>query len=446
MDEAWHLSACVAGAYDNSPNLAHEAVFSLEFQMLQRGWPVGTALGALPYVQKSLGVGRPACREAITILEARGLLDVRRGPGGGLFVSAPPLEEVTGMMLMYLALSGAGSSVIREFRMLVWQMVVNSALDRDVRGFLPDAGSGEGFAMKLAQKLNHQGLVMAASLAEMLVRMCGGPAMPEMDLELSRAMLAGDRVGSMARIAQMVQQGEIADPMNALELIERGHSWSGRKPAIGLAARMIREMSQGKDRHEAEWQTADRLGYSDAVVRQARRVLQDLGILRCQQGRKGAVWTAPTSPAGVIRLLAPCIMARGVSVEHNIEVASYLADCAPVLAARRVREKSPGLCFAPKDIEGQNEALRIENLMLDLCGNPLLAMLVRGLGMANIFVDGLPKWNSFQVNVGEFNRRILKAIMAGDEEGAAGLAAQKSASLRRCADLVRSEPELAPVP
>jgi len=55
-------------------NLAHEAVSAVEMHLLQKGWPVGEALGAFPDVQKGLGLGRPACREAMIILEARGSL------------------------------------------------------------------------------------------------------------------------------------------------------------------------------------------------------------------------------------------------------------------------------------------------------------------------------------------------------------------------------------
>ena len=88
-DDARRLTSCIIGAEVPTGNLAHEAVSAMEMHLLQRGWPVGEVLGALPDVQKGLGLGRPTCREAMIILEARGLLDVRRGPGGGLFVAAP---------------------------------------------------------------------------------------------------------------------------------------------------------------------------------------------------------------------------------------------------------------------------------------------------------------------------------------------------------------------
>ena len=131
-DAAQRLTSCITGAEDPTGNLAHQAVSAVERHLLQRGWPVGEALGALPDVQKGLGLGRPACREAMIILEARGLLDIRRGPGGGLFVAAPTAEDVVGAMLMYLTISGVGRDCIQEFRLLVWRMVIEAAIDRRV--------------------------------------------------------------------------------------------------------------------------------------------------------------------------------------------------------------------------------------------------------------------------------------------------------------------------
>ena len=86
IDELQRISGCMLGEVAPA-SLAHEAVLDMEMGLLRQGWPVGQSLGALPDVRKRLGLGRPAFREAVTILEARGLLDVRRGPGGGLFVA-----------------------------------------------------------------------------------------------------------------------------------------------------------------------------------------------------------------------------------------------------------------------------------------------------------------------------------------------------------------------
>ncbi len=90
------------------------------------------------------------------ILEARGLLDVRRGPGGGLFVAAPTAQDVVGAMLMYLTLSGASAACIQEFRLLIWRMIVEATIERGLGAPVTAAhASEEGFAVDLAQRIGN---------------------------------------------------------------------------------------------------------------------------------------------------------------------------------------------------------------------------------------------------------------------------------------------------
>jgi DNA-binding FadR family transcriptional regulator len=421
-DDAQRLMSCIIGADDPTGNRAHEAVSAVEMHLLQTGWPVGEALGGLRDVQKGLGLGRPAFREAMIILEARGLLDVRRGPGGGLFVAAPTAEDVVGAMLMYLTLSGASENCIQEFRLLVWRMVVEAAIDRGVGAPGTGANAGKwGFAVDLAHRIGNPAMASAAQVAEMLVRACEGRPAPGHDVLLERALRARDARQAFSRLEHLANPGNLAAPLLALESLERSFAWSGRKSATALAARMTREMIHRPEKLEAEWETADRLGYSDAVVRQARRILQDFGAVRCQRGRKGAVWGAPASAAGVIRLLAPWLIATGMTTRDNTETANFLACSAPRLAARRATDygraqtKVMGACannLAFIDL------IRVENLFLELSGNPLLSIMTRSLGLANLL--NLQSRISVQrlVDIVAINRRILRAIGAGDAETA----------------------------
>jgi hypothetical protein len=175
---------------------------------------------------------------------------------------------------------------------------------------------------------------------------------------------------------------------------------------------------------EAEWETAERLGYTDAVVRQARRILQDFDIVRCRRGRKGAEWAAPTNAEGVIRLLAPCLAAGGMSAHDNSEVAGFLASSAPVLAARRVAGNGSDSIelFTPPAPTEAVDVMQGENMLLELSGNPLLVIMVRAIGLANVFADGEPPAWPMTAEIMGLNRRILQAVKAGDPGAAADLA------------------------
>jgi DNA-binding FadR family transcriptional regulator len=441
-DDARRLTSCIIGADDPTGNLAHEAVSAVEMHLLQKGWPVGEALGAFPDVQKGLGLGRPACREAMIILEARGLLDIRRGPGGGLFVAAPTAEDVVGALLMYLTVSGASGNCIQEFRLLVWRMIVEAASDRGVCVPATAANAGEwGFAVELAQRIGNPAMALAAQIAEMLVQTCEGRPAPDHDVLLERALGARDTRQALSRLDDLADSMNLAAPLFAVDAMERGFAWPGCKLAMVLAARMTREMIRRPEKVEAEWETADRLGYSDAVVRQARRILQDFGVVRCQRGRKGALWGAPASPAAAIRLLAPCLIATGMTTRDSTETANFLACSAPRLAAVRATSGRAQITVLGSFAHSLEfiDLIRIENLLLGLAGNPLLSIMTRSLGLVNLLSLEARVSLQRRVDIAAFNVRILRAIEAGDAETAGLLARakgeiqQSEASYRRLA-------------
>jgi DNA-binding FadR family transcriptional regulator len=432
-DDVQRVGVCMIGAVAPS-SLAHEAVLSMEMDLLRQGWPVGQSLGALPDVRKRLGLGRPASREAITILEARGLLDVRRGPGGGLFVAAPALEDVAGAVLMYLALTGGTNACIAEFRLLVWRMVVTAVFQR--RGSTPLAAnpSGEwGFAADLAEQTGNATILLLARLAEMLVRISHGEQAKAQDHTLEAAITEGDLAKAFERLDALAGPMNQDAPIVAIEVPERGFSLSGRKSAMALAARMARELIGQDQVQEAEWETAERLGYTDAVVRQARRILQDFGIVSCQQGRKGAGLAPPSAPTGVIRLLAACHVASASLALDIREAIPFLMSAAPVLAARRAKSEGsvPVQPTPPSSSPVELEVLTLDNRLLELSGNPLLSIVVRSLGFASIFYANDAPIPPHLNEVMAINRSILDAIEAGDVETASMLAQAKLQVMRQ---------------
>lgn len=428
-DAAQRLTSCIIGADEPTGNRAHEAVSAVEMHLLRKGWPVGAALGALPDVQKGLGLGRPACREAMVILEARGLLDVRRGPGGGVFVAAPTADDVVGALLIYLTLCGASRDCIQVFRLLVWRMVVEAAINHSVGAQDPVGNASEwGFAVDLARRIGNPAMAMVAQIAEMLVRSCEGRAAPGHDVPLERALRLGNVQQAILRLDEMANPMDLTGPVLLPRAMERTSAGSGRRSAIALAQRMTREMIHQPEKLEAEWETADRLGYSDAVVRQARRILQDFGIVRCQRGKKGAPSGTPANAAGIIRLLAPCLTATGMTTRDSIETANFLACNAPRLAAGRAGEEGRAHVSVLSSFANSLEFIdhiRMDNLLLELAGNPLLSIMTRSLGLASLVRLDATTSLQKRVDIVAYNVRILRAIEAGDAETADLLARAK---------------------
>ena len=75
--------------------LGAQVAGQIERDIRSKGWREGYLIGAEADLTARFGVGVAAIREASRILEARGLARVRRGPGGGLFVTAPERALVT---------------------------------------------------------------------------------------------------------------------------------------------------------------------------------------------------------------------------------------------------------------------------------------------------------------------------------------------------------------
>jgi DNA-binding FadR family transcriptional regulator len=71
-------------------------------EVVESGWPVGTVLGSEQELAEKYQVGRPVLRQATRLLEHQSVAMMRRGPAGGLVVTAPDGESVTEAIALYL--------------------------------------------------------------------------------------------------------------------------------------------------------------------------------------------------------------------------------------------------------------------------------------------------------------------------------------------------------
>jgi DNA-binding FadR family transcriptional regulator len=88
----------------------------LEAEIMRRGWPIGELLGSEPELIARFGVSRAVLREAVRIVEHDGAAQMRRGPGGGLVVTAPELGAVVGPATLYLDHAAVSSQDLFDVR------------------------------------------------------------------------------------------------------------------------------------------------------------------------------------------------------------------------------------------------------------------------------------------------------------------------------------------
>jgi DNA-binding FadR family transcriptional regulator len=89
-------------------------------------------LGALPELAKTLGVGIVTIQQAARILEHEGLLDVRRGPGGGYYGRRPDAAALERLIAAYMRLSPASYDEALDMTSLLFtELAAAAALCRN---------------------------------------------------------------------------------------------------------------------------------------------------------------------------------------------------------------------------------------------------------------------------------------------------------------------------
>ncbi|MCF2533648.1 FadR/GntR family transcriptional regulator [Yinghuangia soli] len=76
------------------------------------------------------GAGRPTVREALRLLEARGLIVLKTGPGGGPIVRRPAKESLSEALTLVLQVEGASFADVSDARMALEPMLARRAAER----------------------------------------------------------------------------------------------------------------------------------------------------------------------------------------------------------------------------------------------------------------------------------------------------------------------------
>src|SRR6266702_1853817 len=83
------------------------------------------------------GVSRVTVREALRVLEANGLVEIRVGARGGAFVRSPSKERVGEGILDYLTMSSVTSGNVTELRMVLELGIIPLVCERAIELLLP---------------------------------------------------------------------------------------------------------------------------------------------------------------------------------------------------------------------------------------------------------------------------------------------------------------------
>lgn len=91
----------------------------LRARIIGQGMQPGDALPSEAELIESENFSRGTVREALRLLESDGLIEIRRGPRGGIRVSHPDVTQVSRSVALLLTLAGTSTRAFSEFRKLV---------------------------------------------------------------------------------------------------------------------------------------------------------------------------------------------------------------------------------------------------------------------------------------------------------------------------------------
>ena len=110
--------------------LAASVADAIVSDVVALGWPEGEVLGSEPELLERYGVSRAVFREAVRLVEHKEVARMRRGPGGGLVVTAPTVESVMDAVAVYLCYVGADVEEVFEARLVLEEVVTELAPSR----------------------------------------------------------------------------------------------------------------------------------------------------------------------------------------------------------------------------------------------------------------------------------------------------------------------------
>src|SRR3954454_19399174 len=111
-------------AFHSIVELIHEGIFARRCRPRDR-------LASEDVLGEQFGVSRAGVREALRVLELEGLVEVRHGYGGGLFVAEPSHTPILGALSVSLRLGQVGVAELYQARQVVEPSIARGAAEGD---------------------------------------------------------------------------------------------------------------------------------------------------------------------------------------------------------------------------------------------------------------------------------------------------------------------------
>ncbi|ABG98833.1 MULTISPECIES: FadR/GntR family transcriptional regulator [Rhodococcus] len=121
-----------------APKMSERIANQIADEILGGGIVAGDRLPTEKEMVAEYGVARTTVREALRLLESRGLVTIRAGVGGGPVACRPQFESLGNTMKLFLQLEGANLSDVIDTRLTLEPVVAQQATPRITDGQLDE--------------------------------------------------------------------------------------------------------------------------------------------------------------------------------------------------------------------------------------------------------------------------------------------------------------------
>jgi DNA-binding FadR family transcriptional regulator len=262
---------------ESKARLTEELARRIEDDIAELGMAPGASLGSLRVLAERYRAGRSVVREAVGLLERRGLGRLRPGPCGGFILARPQPEYIASALAEHFLASGVRPLHIQDARealALMSQGVagdpVSPLLFQCLERLESGLGAGAGGVAQSADTSTPQ--APSSTLAPFIAR--------RLAAEIQGTWAAGARLGS-------------------------------------------------------EWDLCERFGVSRLTLRQAIRLLQDTGLVECRRGRGNGLVIRDRRAGGGIRLMLAYLIGEKLDPMAAGTILFQLNAHVPALAVGR---------------------------------------------------------------------------------------------------------------
>lgn len=312
---------------ETASRLAEELARRIEDDIASRDLAPGGALGSLRELSERYSVGRSVVREAVGLLERRGLGKLRPGPCGGFILARPQPDSIGEQLADYFRATGVSLRQLMDAReavdLMAARLAASARADHPALARLEAASPTDDLAgalsarMEIARLAAEPVLLMfVACLNSLTIDFVHtdepSPPSPRSVAEtaMSRALRAGNVDAAVdaaarahneltARLVERESPGPAA--VAAPRLPAAGGTLAGAI-AHTLAAEIVSSGRAGT-RLGSEWELCERFNVSRLTLRQAVRLLQDSGLVECRRGRGNGLVVHDRRAPGAIRLM-----------------------------------------------------------------------------------------------------------------------------------------------